>query len=228
MRTIHLLRNFALLLMLVSCSDPSQRTGNVGFEYFPLQTGQFVELDVSRTNYQRFQPDETIRYLTRETIGDSFMNSDSERVFNIKYFSKRPSQDWKQDSIGVQLRTKDKILAQEGGKTIVRMRLPVSNGLRWNGNLLNNQNERIFEASRVGEPHSDTYLSFPNTITIIRQDDSTLLSRNRYIEIYARDVGLIRRERIYLQYCYTADCLGKGVINSGWREISIIQNHGKQ
>jgi hypothetical protein len=213
---------------MVSCSDPSERTGDQGLEYFPLQTGQFVELDVSRTSYQRFQPEETVRYLMRETIGDSFSNSDSQRVFNVSYSSKRLSQDWKDDSTGVQWTAKDKILAQEDGTTIVKMSLPVSNGLRWNGNLLNNQKAQIFEAARVGEPHSDTYLSFPNTVTIIRQDDSTLLSRNRYIEIYAQDVGLIRRERIYLQYCYTADCLGKGVINSGWREISIIQNHGKQ
>lgn len=228
MRTIHLFPNFALTLILVSCSDPSEQTSDHGFEYFPLQTGQFVELDVTRTNYQRFQPEETIRYLARETTGDSFMETDSQRVFNIKYSSKRPSLNWKEDSAGVQWHTKDKVLVQEGGNTIVKMSLPVSNGLRWNGNLLNNNKERIFEAAKVGEPHSDTYLSFPNTVTIIRQDDSTLLSRNRYIEIYARNVGLIRRERIYLQYCYTADCLGKGVINSGWREISIIQNHGKQ
>lgn len=228
MRKIHLVLNITSTMFLVCCSERVVRTVEDGFDFFPLHTGQFVELDVTRTVYQRFQPAETIRYLVRQTTGNSFMNADSQRVFNIQYSSKRPALGWKLDSVGMQWHTADKVLAQESGNTVTRVNLPVSNGLRWNANLLNNQNEQIFEAAKVGAPHNDIYLSFPNTLTIIRQDDSTLLSRKRYIEIYARDVGLIRRERIYLQYCYTADCLGKGVVNSGWREISIIQNYGKQ
>ena len=88
-------------------------------------------------------------------------------------------------------------------------------------------NEKIFRVKDLGMPFKDGKNTFLKTVTIIRQDDSTLLSKNKYMEIYAANVGLIRTEKIFVQYCSTPDCIGKGIIESGWKEISVINKYGK-
>lgn len=57
---------------------------------------------------------------------------------------------------------------------------------------------------------------YPYMLAIIRQDGSTLLSRNKYIEIYTTEIGLIRKEKVFLKYCNTPDCIERSKIVSGF------------
>ena len=104
---------------------------------------------------------------------------------------------------------------------------PLANETAWNGNSYNAMPEKMFRVKNLGRPFQAGNFIFPETVMIIRQDDSTLLSKNKYTEIYAKNVGLIRTEKIFVQYCNTPDCVGKGIINSGRKEISVIKKFGK-
>jgi len=216
-----------LLLTIISCSKDKLLESDPDAAYFPLSNGQFSDFDVKRTNYPILSLPEKQHFTTRQTISDSFRDLNDNLVFKMNYFVQNNKSEWKSDSSATVWHLPDKAMSQENGRTIVNQIYPLSNGLLWNGNLYNTDSEEMFRATDIGKPFQTETRLFPKTVTIIRHDDSTLLSRMKYIEIYALNVGLIRKEKIFLKYCNTPDCLGKGIINSGWAELSVIKNYGK-
>ncbi len=212
-----------LLLATISCSKENL-SSNSDSAYFPLSIGQSTKFDIERTIYSLSSSPETDHLLTLQVISDSFKDIHEQQVFKTMYYVQENKSEWKLDSTGTSWHTLDKALSQENGRTIVNMCFPLTEKVMWNGNLFNSNGETMFRAVDVGEPFQIGNTIYPNTVTIIRQDDSTLLSKNKYIEIYAKDVGLIRKEKVFLQYCNPSDCVGNGVINTGWKELSTIKN----
>ena len=195
--------------------------------YIPLISGNFAEFEVERTKFTLSALPEIQKLRTRQIIADSFRDVSNHLVYKSEYYVLDTKSAWKIDSIIPVWRTLDKTMCQENGQAIVKLVHPLANEVAWNGNLYNAMNEKVFHVKDLGKPFQIAAMTFPNTVTIIRQDDSTLLSKNKYIEIYAMNVGLIRTEKIFVQYCGTPDCIGKGIINSGWKEVSTIIKYGK-
>lgn len=217
---------FLFVLLLTRCSRESQSPQPENI-YIPIELGLFSEFDVARTNYSITSLPETKHLKTKEIISDSSRNVRNQVVYKIDYLSHGNSGEWTLDSSSGLWQTLDKIMIQENGQSIVRMLFPLSEKLTWDVNQYNIKDMQRARVERLGLPYLINNHQFPNTVTIIRQDDSTLLSKNKYIEVYAQNVGLIRRERVHLQYCNTPDCWGKGIIQSGWTEVSTIKNYGK-
>ena len=213
-----------LFLVIISCSKDNLLP-NSDAAYFPLSVGRSDRFDIERTYYSLTSLPETHHFTTRRIISGTFKDINGQLVFQTMYYIEGSKSELKLDSVATCWQTPDKALSQENGQTIINMVFPLADKLMWNGNLFNSEGEVTFKVVHVGKPYQIGTALFPNTIEIIRQDDSTLLSRNKYIEIYAKDVGLIRREKIILQYCNTPDCLGKGIVNSGWTELSLIKNN---
>ena len=60
---------------------------------------------------------------------------------------------------------------------------------------------------------------FSNSVTVVQQNDSTLVDLKRRREVYSEGIGLIYQEKINVSYCNSADCLGKGKIDFGTKHI---------
>jgi len=219
---------FILILFFISCSGPDKPKQLKEPGYYPLEAGNFSEFGVEKINYTYGQPDKITKNVIRQLTLVPFADSNGNPIFPQQYTSLKPDQSWQTDSVTISWLSSDKIFVQENGQTVIKLIFPVAEGLLWNGNEYNSSGKCIFEAMEVNKPFRIDSLFFPNTVTIIRQNDSTLLSRSKYTETYAPGVGLICREQLYLRYCYTADCLGKGIISSGWKKITRIRKSGKQ
>lgn len=227
LRKIYRIIVIFLLLVFISCSKDKLPTDEANPDFSPLSVGQFAEYHVERTKYSITSSPEIKHFITRQIISDSFKDVNNQLIYKTDYFALNNNVDWKLDSNSTNWQTTGKMVGQENGQAIVKLIYPLSDGLSWNGNMFNAMDNQKYVVTELGKPYQTELFYFPNTVTIIRQDDSTLLSKNSYTEIYALNVGLIRREKVSLQYCNTPDCLGKGIINSGWKEISTIKNYGK-
>ena len=223
------LRRISFLLLFIatfSCSKEKIASQSDG-DYLPLIPGNFSEFDVEKTKFTLSALPEIQQFTIRQVIADSFRDVSNQLVYKSEYYSLDNKSAWKMDSIVPVWRTFDKTMCQENGQVIVKMIFPLANEMVWNGNWYNAMSEKMFRVKDLGKPFNAGNIVFPKTVTIIRQDDSTLLSKNKYIEIYAMNVGLIFTEKIFVQYCNTPDCIGKGIINSGWKEISVIKKYGR-
>jgi hypothetical protein len=219
-----LIRNCCLVLaILTGCK---QTVENPYLNYYPLKTGSFTEFDVTRTFYGFSEAARSTDITIKERMGDAYRDISGQDVFPVHYET-LVSNVWHTDSAALVWQTTDKVMAVEHGETIVKLWLPVSDRNFWNGNAYNNTGSQRFEIRNMGYPLKTSAMEFPNTITVVRQNDSTLLSQRKYMEVYAEGVGLIRREKVHLNFCYETGCSGKAVISSGWREISMIKNYAR-
>lgn len=216
---------FLLLLVIVSCE--SSKVPAVNFNYFPLETGQFAEYSVTETRYSIGQPPVTSIYQLREVIGLSYMDASGATVYQIGRSRKDGTDNWVTDSIITTWKTTDKGIRVENGQAIVKLRFPVESQLRWNGNEFNSLGEQTFELKNVDNPFSTDLTNFENTVTVLQQNDSTLVSLKRRKEIFADQIGLIHRERTSIYYCTTNDCVGKGQILYGIKQVMTLTHSGK-
>ncbi|WP_439554825.1 hypothetical protein [Dyadobacter sp.] len=215
------------LLLFVSCNNPSPGENTGLQDFFPLHSGSYSEFSAEKT---RYLPDQetTTAFKVRRTVGSTFQQPDNQPVYPITYASKAANNQWQTDSVHAAWLTANKAFEQENGNTILKMHFPLTEHSQWNFNAYNNVKESVAKATRVNQPFEAGTQFYPNTVCIVYQDDSTLLSRKKYIEIYAANVGLVYSERLYLRYCYETACIGKGIIESGLKEVFTISKTGKQ
>ncbi|TLV01142.1 hypothetical protein [Dyadobacter luticola] len=223
-----LAKKFALCLIvgIASCSHP-EATKPADNPYFLLETGRYSDFRVDKTTFEIGKTDQLHSLKYRRKIGEAFKKSDGGQAFAIGYSSLKLT-NRQTDSVSAIWQTENRIFELENGQPVIKLTLPAYEGAIWNVNAYNARTESISRITETGKSYQIGNQVFENTITVIRQDDSTLLTRKKYIEIYAQNVGLIRRERLNLQYCHKADCLGKGIVLSGSKEITTIENFGKQ
>ncbi|GAB3165325.1 hypothetical protein [Telluribacter humicola] len=219
-----------LLLMIAgmafSCQTDKQPTPNMGYDYFPLEVGQYVEYQVQETRYSLAQSPASRTFQRRETITDTYTDATGQTIYLIERSVLQMNGEWKTDSLMTSWRTTERAMRTENGRTEVKLFFPVTERQRWNGNLYNQQEERIFEATQVAKPITLGTQPFEHTVTVVQQNDSTLVALRRLREVYAKNVGLVQRERVFLQYCSTPDCAGQGKIDYGIKEISTISGYG--
>ncbi|CAG5069518.1 hypothetical protein DYBT9623_02254 [Dyadobacter sp. CECT 9623] len=214
------------LLLFISCQH-TPGPDSPGKSYYPLEAGTYSEFRVEKTVYSENQPTKKTDSQVRRLLGEA-MNTDGQLIYPIHFSTRNAANEWKTDSVSAAWTNVNQAFEQENGKPIAKMYFPLTEGLKWDGSTYNSSNVSESIARDVDRPLEINGKYYPKTVTIIRQDDSTLLSRNKYIEIYAENVGLVMRERLNLQYCHSGDCIGKGVIESGWKEVFILEKFGKQ
>lgn len=217
---------FILTLSLVACERDDSPRPDPGYEYFPLETGSFREYEVTETRYALAQPAQTRTYQIRETIGPKYTDTSGQDVYPLER-SVREGNAWRPDSVSSTWRTADRAFRTENGLTFVKIQFPVKERSRWDGNLYNTIGEQLFEMKNIDQPLTLGAFTFDKILTVVQQNDSTLLSLRKSQEIYARDIGLIKREQTSVQYCGTPDCLGKGNIDYGFTKIMVLKNYGR-
>ena len=217
---------FVLALSLAACQRADAPPVDSGYDYFPLETGAFREYEVTETRYALAQPVQTHTYQIREVTGPKHTDASGQDVYLLEH-SVWEGNTWRADSVGSAWRIVDQAFCSENGLTFVKIQFPVKERSRWDGNLYNTLGERFFEIKDVDKLLTLGAFTFDKTLTVVQQNDSTLLSLRKSQETYARNIGLIRREQTSIQYCGTPDCLGKGVIDYGFTKSTVLKNYGR-
>lgn len=155
------------------------------------------------------------------------MDASGTTVYQIERSRKSRTDNWVTDSTITTWKTTDKAIRVENGQAIVKLRFPVENQLHWNGNEFNSLGEQNFELRNVDKSFYTDLTNFENTVTVLQQNDSTLVSLKRQQEVFADQIGLIHREQTSVYYCTTTDCVGKGQILYGIKQVMTLTHFGK-
>ncbi|GAB3643485.1 hypothetical protein [Spirosoma arcticum] len=229
------LRNFlfVLIVLLLSIGCRSVDSGPVssGYDYFPLVTGRYTIYDVTEYQYSLTATLPVQRaYQLKEVVGASYVDVTGQKAYRLlRYRRSTEDQPWRTDSIWSARLVNTEAIRTENGLDFVKLRFPVSDRLRWNGNRYNAIGEDEYEMRNSGQSYRVSDKQFTETVTVVAQRDSTLLSQDKRIEIYARQIGLIYKERVQFQYCSsTPACIGTYQIDYGTRQIYRIHSSGSE
>ncbi len=219
---------FLLSACIPKCNDcENQRKGT---EFFPLEVGYFVEYDVNEEEINLGRPAIARQYQLKELIAEQYTDPTGKTVYRMARFRRNlEGQRWQPDStITLRLQV-DHAIRNENGRDFVKMLFPPVERLSWNGNLYNTLGEDSYELKNVNQPLTIGGTTFAHTVTVVQQNDSTLVNQDKRVEVYAAEVGLVYRERVNVQFCSTTPaCIGKAQIDFGTRQFVRFRKAGKE
>ena len=228
---------FFLVIVLVtfSCSEVEQVPPDMGFDYFPLQAG----------NYSLYQVEEVtglgsavtqVSYEIRATVTDSTINEKGEvTYFMVREKRTGSSGNWENLDTWSAKVINGRVIQNEGNVLYVKLIFPPSLNLTWDGNEYNNlpDNGQLFYdgydvpyvISEIDKPISlKTGFESDRTLTVTQNDfnDFTVGTDERK-EVYARGVGLVYKEINQVIKCTGSGCSG----DRSFLFIQSLKEYGK-
>lgn len=191
-----LLPFFLLALVVASCSkdDGPDPIIDLGYNYFPVEIGRYVEYQVDSIAYDSEGDHDTSRYYVREIIDSEILDAQDEPSLRIVRFKKDSlNHAWEHADVWSAKRTPSNAQRIEEDKRFVRLVFPVSPSATWDGNALNSEDAWDYHYSNIGQAASYDDLSFSKTIRVDQRDYKNLIEDEYAYEIYADEVGLIEK-----------------------------------
>lgn len=172
-----------------------------GGKFFYPKLGQSVVYEVEDTEYDLTGKFTLKTYQLKELNAAIFEDLDGKEALRIeRYRRENDTQKWMIDSVFIAKKEIDKALKTENNVTYVKMYFPMKEGLKWNGNAYNSFKNDFYEMKNVNQTFQTNGQKFDNSVTIIQQNDSTLVDLKKRIEVYAEGIGLIYQEKMSVSY----------------------------
>lgn len=224
---------FYLLILFFFACDNEKAVPDLsgwGYEYFPLERNGYRIYDVSIIDYSILGNIDSSSYLLKEVVSDSFLTLDNEYAYILSRYKKGNSDaEWELDSVWTAIRDKEKAVVKENNVPFVKIVFPIGENKQWDGNKMNTVGEEKYFMTGIGQAYKIGDKVYPETMVIVQKDNpDTLLVRERKFEIYGKNIGLIYKENIHLNYCDELDCIGEGKIESGTKYKQELITHGKE
>ena len=186
-------------LLLAACGRPAENAPSAGYEYFPMEVGQYSVFEVQETEYTLTAGQTTRRYQVQETVTGQFTGLDGQPTYRLERASRTAAdQSWQLDSVWTARRTPTEAIRTENGTSLIKLLFPLYNGQQWDANRLNNLAPETYRVEKFNEPLTLGSQPFEQTATVVQAAKSSLVDSVSRREIYARGVGLVYRERCLL------------------------------
>ncbi len=219
---------YLFLLLGVSCQAPPLPATLPDADYFPLQPGQYRVYEVTEQRYTAGQSPTTRQYAWRETTGAAFRTLAGDTAYAFTYAHKTENGNWQIDSLGMAQRTGSDARVTVGGQTVVKLAFPAYDDQRWNGNRFNALGPDEFRLQRCHQTFRTDNKTIDRSLTVIQQNDSTLVSQDKRVEVYGYQIGLVYAERQQLRFCATnPGCTQPADILYGIRQFVRLTDYGK-
>lgn len=195
--------------MAVSCNKTDDFQTDFKYEYFPTDSGRYVEYQVDSVLWNSFfdPPSvDTITFQVREVYESEFLDGSGNTMRRIERYRRADStQAWQLVDVWSAGLTDNKAIWNEENLRFVKLVFPITNGLTWRGNqFVDTENGPIFlddwtyEVTSLDVPATIGGLNFDSTLTVVLHADSNLIEKTTAIEVYARGVGLVQKEWMWL------------------------------
>jgi hypothetical protein len=215
-------------VILSGCGDEETQNQR-GQDYFPLKTGLYQIYTVEENIYTELNPPESFVYELKTEVVDSFANQEGGFTFVIHRSTRATESDpWEfQEAWSARTNELQAVLT-EGNVSFVRIAFPANKNMEWNGNALNSLEADSYVIESAGDSYElDTDLEFNDVLVILQEDEVNELTRDQREEVYARNVGLIYKKSLVLNYCDEVECFGQEIINDGFEYRQVLKEYGQ-
>ena len=220
----------ALIVISAACDQGDEiETSRTPEDYLPLKKGHYQIYDVSEVTYELGVP-HTQTYELKTVVVDSFINTAGYYSFVVhRSFRNAGETAWTYKDTWSASTTEREATMQEQNIPYVKFKVPMVEGLEWNGNLYNAAGEDLYELENLYASETFGAETFDDCITINQNDNQDyVVFLDQRKEVYARNIGLIHKETNQLHYCTqeSSGCLGQQIIEEGLTYQQTIKAHG--
>ena len=203
----------ALLMFACSSQDILPSSVDSGTDFYPVASGNtwIYQVDTIRYSSRYSSALNAIvtdtfsgRYFIKEVIADSIGLQEGNPFFRVELFHSSDSTGpWQIDSVWSIQRGKDKILKTENNRPVVKLKFPLSEGSRWDGNQYNTLQDSSgtywYKATQVNKPVFFRNNFYPGLV-VVQKKDSNCLGKENASETYLKGIGPSGIRRISLQF----------------------------
>lgn len=237
---------FCLLIIFISCKKNDSYIPVPALEYYPLETGRYIDYDLDSTVFLDFGAIETVfHYKSREVIEGTMVDNLGRNAFRVvRYLREKDEDPWKASISFMVTPLENSVEVEENNLRYIKLVTPVRQGFSWFGNKYIDTYSTDLDVSylddweytydSVGIPLSYGSLHFDNTIKVFESDeffgqdptipDTQYGERNFAYEKYAKDIGLIERNFLHWEYQFQE---GKPPYYVGYGIKMTITGYGK-
>lgn len=208
----------ALVWLTVGCDMQPLEPLNPqeGSEYFPLEKGRFVSYNVRQTVYRLNRPPEVITFQLKEVVSERYITPAGDEAWRLVRYRRANGRDnWEIINVWTVRKTPTFAMRTEENVPFLRLVFPARVGTTWNGNLFNTLSRENYRITDIGTRRIFDGKAYHQTLTVLHRNDSTLVGKDKRMEIYAPNIGLIYRIAEQVAYCQAQNCIGRAIIESG-------------
>lgn len=225
-----------LIVFIFSCKkDKEVITVDMGYNYFPQAVGNYVIYDVDSVIYDDFEHDtDYYSFRVKELTESIFIDNSGDTNYRIERYYKKYADSIPYDSMQWTLKNawfatanSTEAIRVEENLRLLKLIFPVELDKTWNGNAYNTNNEWVYKYSTVNEPATIGTFHFDSTLTTL-YDKTNLVERRYYKEVYAKNIGLVKRNVIDV---YSGTITSQPVIariEKGYQMSMTLVEYGKQ
>jgi len=227
---------------MMSCDTSPEVVPDNGLDYFPLRVGAYQIYTVEETQIKQ-SIEQNYNYELKHSLIDSGINLEGGYSYTIqRQVRDNANLPWQLIDSWTSKVSGRQAIVKEGNISYVKLTFPTINGLEWNGNSFNtlggeqscgennDQQCDVYTVSSLGDAFAlSNGLTFAETLTIIQNDNTDLIVKQDVRkEVYAKNIGLIYKESVVLEYCTSANCLGDQIVDNGLRYKLTIKEYGSE
>jgi hypothetical protein len=231
MRIVNIIFAVIFSVSLLSCKKkPDPTLTDLGYNYFPINEGDYLLYDVVDSSFQGTDMTKAIvtRYQLKEEIHEPVTVADESR--NQIYLYYRPTgTDWNDypDSNWTEFTSNARAVRIENNVRFVKLVFPLQVGKSWDGNISDTIRDAqdYYTMKNVKRSFSYDSLNYSSTVSIVQFDNSSALDDNYSVEVYAEDRGLVYKEiKIYK---YDQSDLLNPKVQYGRHYLKKLIGHGR-
>ena len=210
----------ALALLLPACRKDETTPVDLGYGYFPVERGAWVEYLVdSSWSFESIGISGSLRYRLREVVDSVYTDPEGRMAQRIERFVwDTLMNDWRIKDVWTQTRQSTYAERTEEDVRLLKLTFPAKVGERWNLNAFNSLRDMEVGYDAVDVPWQHGSLSFDSTALVRNYYPNNQVDTLIYRERYAKTVGLVERIRD------TSNTQVNGT--NGWYFRQVITAHG--
>ena len=199
-----------ILMGLIGCHEAlSPDPASLGYDYFPLNTGDIRIYNVLRIEHKTDLTSDTTRYQLKEVVGSTFTSGGEESYKLERYTRLTEADDWQAGEVWSARINNYQAVVVENNVPIIKLSFPLTEDRRWDGNAMNSLAYDEFKMINLGDPFIVETQHFVSSLEMVKEealDPSESVTDSYHKEYFARGVGLIYRVDIDRKYCNEEPC----------------------
>ncbi len=208
----------AAALVLWSCKKDDPIVLDMGYDYFPVAIGTWVEYQVdSLWRDDQISVLDSVSYRLLERIEEHYIDPAGRPANRIMRYVKDENDNWVVRDVWTS--TRNNMAAEKTEENMRRLKLsfPVREGRRWDSNIYNTEDELEVAHREAHEPWQVNVLSFDSTVVVRNTLPANQVERRDLEERYAKHVGLVEKH-----WAETNTQQDSGVIQIRGFEMSMV------
>jgi hypothetical protein len=193
---------FALLVSLfAACKEETLEPVPYSHEYFPVDFGRYIIYDVDSVYHSDNDDnnDDSVyswHFQVKERIDSTFLDGQGRQAQRILRYRRNDSTlSWTFLNVWTQTRTVTAGYRFEDNIVFHKLSFPVNPDISWDGNDSNTLTEELYSYADIHSPKSFQSMVFDSTVSVLQRDDDNFVEKIYGYEVYARDIGLVYKER---------------------------------